>query len=195
MDHIFHQKVLTFIEYYNSEYDCVYKYIKNIELDDINKEYFDAYGYQICTYNYFLINYMHNFIDTIYYWSENPNLYPTKLFITYKPIFIDLLEFLLKNNINNIKYDFTLITIVESYYGFRIINMLESHGYLHLLARINPNKYKWRNEKHKKRAENLYEKTTELQMALIKTVIKAQIHIKISPHIFADCPPVIDFIY
>jgi len=39
MDAAFHQKVLEFIEYFNDEYNNTYKYIKNIKLDDINKEY------------------------------------------------------------------------------------------------------------------------------------------------------------
>lgn len=60
-------------------------------------------------------------------------------------------------------------------YDFEIINILESYDYLYLLARINPNKYKWEKTRQKENAEYIYEKTTELQRAWIKTVIKAQI--------------------
>jgi len=95
---------------------------------------------------------MINFSIEINYY-ENSRFKPTELFVIYKPIFIDLL-LLLKNDINNIKYDFTFMIIIDNINYFEIIKLLELYGYLHLLARINPNKYKWNNKKEKK--ANIY---------------------------------------
>jgi len=177
MEATFHEKVLAFIEYYDdgSYIDTVQtKYIKNIMLDDINKEYYYIHGTNKMTkYNFYLCEYMLKFIYTINYYNENQHIEPTKIFITYKLIFIDLFELLLKNDVNNIKYDFTIMIIIESQYGSKLIRCIESYYYLHLLSRINPNKYKWRFEGDKQRAEYIYKKTTELQMAWILVVIRA----------------------
>jgi len=174
MDVAFHEKVLAFIEYYKPKngHGCniYHNYFKQIDILNYNEKVLMNFGYyQMTKYNACLSFLIIKFILLI---SEKPHDY---FLNSFKLIFCDLVYDIMKNNYYNIRHDITINLIVC--YVHNDIDKFIKSDYFNLLARINPNKYKFRFECHKERAEYIYEKTTELQRAWILAIIGSQIRL------------------
>jgi len=174
-----YEEIMYFITHCNKCYKCeiiYYDYLKNVNLEKINKDYISIMnGYRMRKYNYYIFHIIYNYIYIITK-NEHKNIDKFKEIEEYFKL---LLIKILTNNYNNIRFDITL-SIIIIYYSSSInmIEYLETNGIIYDLDRINPNKYIWASNKQKKRAEYIYYRTKVLQMAWIWAVIKAQIHMK-----------------
>jgi len=175
-----YEEIMYFITHCNKCYKCeiiYYDYLKNVNLEKINKDYISIMnGYRMRKYNYYIFHIIYNYIYIITK-NEHKNIDKFKEIEEYFKL---LLIKILTNNYNNIRFDITL-SIIIIYYSSSInmIEYLETNGIIYDLDRINPQKFDlfYLNPNIIKTAKYLYDKLirydkTDLHWAWIGALIK-----------------------
>jgi len=131
-----------------------YTYIKNMKyLWHKEVEYRYINGYKISKYNYNLIFFIFLLLDKEFVSKE----------------FHILLHDILTANYKNIKYDLTVVLILDYFHSIKTINYFESIGFFYLLELIHPNElssYHYKYNLLREKAVYIYNKKIESPLSL-----------------------------
>jgi len=146
---------------------------------DKNREtkFVPYYRYEMDRYNYIII---YNIISYIIAMDKNYRHEGLKNYVIlkkYEPIFLKLLYDILINNANNISEDLTIYIILrQAFESNFVFEYLVKHGFIYLLARINPKKIIYLDyPSQRKAAECIYDDKLALQRAWMGVVIRASL--------------------
>jgi len=163
-----YEKIMDFFRFF---FNDKYTSYTNHEGYDYEKYYMIIYNYKIPFYNYDIIQIASRYIINI-----NQDIKRIK---QYEPQFLDLMILILTNNYWNIRFDFTLMIILDKTDNFAtIINYFSKTGLFYQLEKINPMKIKYISGITVKRAKYIYNELIKydkyrLKLAWLGAVAKA----------------------